>query len=112
MIIASMAFIAPQNTTAQARVENDYNRTVLLYEYGTLWCTGKLVVTPTGNILIKMEGYIKTSHPLVPKKGVTKTIGTLYHGPNLIDLNILIYPDGKVKAVWHRNGSGDITPNS
>jgi len=113
MIIALMAFFAPQNTTAQAHVDLDYTAQIDLQDYGYLVCTGSRVITPSGNWLIKLEAQINPSHPIVPKKGVTKKLARIWYGPRMFfDFTALIYPDGTVKAIFHYNGSGYVTPNS
>ena len=68
----------------------------------------QFIRTPSRNKLLKLTWQLSAGNPLIPEKGVNKiSVG----GSMARDTETLVYPDGRVKGVFHVNGSGNITPN-
>ena len=73
------------------------------------------VFTPSGNILHKQIFIIDEDDSLVPEKGINKVSfitwvtvdGVVWE---MIDVDGMVFPNGKVMIVFHSNGAGTTPP--
>ena len=75
------------------------------------------VFTPSGNILHKQIFMIDTEDPIVPEKGTSKIsfiTWVTYDGTRweMVDVEGIVYPNGKVFIIFHSNGAGTTTPGN
>lgn len=73
------------------------------------------VFTPSGNILHKQIFQVDTEDPIVPERGTNKIsfiTWVTYDGTRweMVDVEGIVFPNGKVIIIFHSNGAGTTTP--
>jgi len=107
-VLAFVGFFMSTNVFAPAVVVKEGN-VFLVTDYETVPASTYMWVrTPSNSRLLKLTWQLTEGNPLIPEKGVNKiSVG----GWLARDTETLVFPDGRVKGVFHVNGAGDITPN-